>query len=176
MLTVRFRRLTVLPYVEFCCLKQSSACILKKGEKTVFQLLIEERILLCAAMTALKIHWGTVGFEYIVICLACLLSSLWPLTHNHVRICKTLVPKGQQAEDCGKGKARSFLRPPFICAYGCLSSKLARRATMPGPFSALCPECLSEGWRVEEGSKGMLSMFSVSRSSSSVSGGLFSSL
>lgn len=84
--------------------------------------------------------------------------------------------KGQQAEDWGKGNARSFLRPPFMCAYGCLSSKFARRTTMPGPFSALCPECLSEGWRVEEGSKGMLSMFSVSKSSSSVSGGLFSSL
>lgn len=84
--------------------------------------------------------------------------------------------KDQQAEDWGSGKALSFLRPPFMCAYGCLSSKLARRTTTPGPFSALCPECLSVGWRVEEGSKGMLSMFSVSRSSSSVSGGLFSSL
>ena len=156
----------------------------------------------------------------------------------------------QQAEDWGSGSVRSFLRPPFMCAYGCSSSKAGRsRAAGPLAAGAACPECLSAGgpgdaeaddppapvpaaeedeaevagdagppssgvpgpcsgassWEVAEeavaaggvavapadaaegvgtavgrwldtGSRGMFSMFSTSMSSSSVSGGLFSSL
>lgn len=34
----------------------------------------------------------------------------------------------QQADDCGSGSARSFLRPPFMCAYGCVLSKCESKA------------------------------------------------
>lgn len=116
----------------------------------------------------------------------------------------------QQADDWGSGSARSFLRPPFMCAYGCVSSK-AGPSSNTGPLAAACPECLSRarpgeaveeggevegagpeasgvpgamgcapweeaGASVEVGSSGTFSMFSTSMSSSSVSGGLFSSL
>lgn len=48
----------------------------------------------------------------------------------------------QQAEDCGRGMARSFLRPPFMCAYGGRSSRDGRIATLepvPSPAPAACP-------------------------------------
>lgn len=48
----------------------------------------------------------------------------------------------QQAEDCGRGMARSFLRPPFMCAYGGSSSRDGRTATpepVPSPDPAAWP-------------------------------------
>lgn len=60
----------------------------------------------------------------------------------------------QQAEDCGRGMARSFLRPPFMCAYGGSSSRddrmlepdpaagpaLAGRPVPESPFAACWPD------------------------------------
>lgn len=48
----------------------------------------------------------------------------------------------QQAEDCGRGMARSFLRPPFMCAYGGNSSRDGRIVTpapVPSPEPAARP-------------------------------------
>lgn len=57
-------------------------------------------------------------------------------------------PSNQQAEDCGRGMARSFLRPPFMCAYGGSSSRDGRAApdpaAMPAPDSPLAA-CWPEG-------------------------------
>lgn len=44
----------------------------------------------------------------------------------------------QQAEDCGRGMARSFLRPPFMCAYGGSSSRDCRIVT-PEPVASPDP-------------------------------------
>lgn len=47
----------------------------------------------------------------------------------------------QQAEDCGRGIARSFLRPPFMCAYGGSSSRDGRIVTpAPVPAARLGPD------------------------------------
>lgn len=61
----------------------------------------------------------------------------------------------QQAEDCGRGMARSFLRPPFMCAYGGNSSRDGRIVTpvpvpSPEPAARLGPDrplaaCWPEG-------------------------------
>lgn len=71
----------------------------------------------------------------------------------------------QQAEDCGRGMVRSFLRPPFMCAYGGRSSRDGRIAMpdpvpSPGPNSPLVacwPEgCLSVAVVDEQGEEGGL--------------------
>lgn len=64
-------------------------------------------------------------------------------------------PSDQQAEDCGRGMARSFLRPPFMCAYGGSSSRDGRTGTpepvpSPGPAARPAPDrplaaCWPEG-------------------------------
>lgn len=43
----------------------------------------------------------------------------------------------QHADDCGRGMARSFLRPPFMCAYDGSSSRVGRIVT---PEPVACPE------------------------------------
>lgn len=51
----------------------------------------------------------------------------------------------QQADDCGRDIARSFLRAPFMCAYGGRSSREGRAVTPdPAPDSPLAA-CWLEG-------------------------------
>lgn len=164
-----------------------------------------------------------------------------------VCLCFVILLGDQQADDWGRGRVRSFLRPPFMCAYGWVSSNAGPSITT-GPLDDTGPECLSKprvtavakvgageeemevggeqegtvpaaveavgedgprgepvvtapvlwaevggcgeeltgvpadtatgvgGCRLETGSRGTFSMFSTSKSSSSVSGGVFSSL
>lgn len=80
--------------------------------------------------------------------------------------------KCQEGLDLGNDKIRPFFLPPFMCVQGTCSSQFPLRAT-EGPLSL--PK-LSSLWEYEDGSRGMLSMLSRSKSKSSVSGTLFSSL